>query len=200
MSAAIVPIVEGFSEVESVPVLLRRLLDQQNAHHISIARPFRVKRYGVVRPNELERAIKQALRDRSEARGIVVLLDADDDCPAKLGPALLARARVATALPTAVVLAQKEFECWFLGAKESLRGVSGIRDDAMAPHNPEEIRGAKERLTQNMVAGRRYLEVDDQPVLASRMDIEEARGRCQSFAKLLTEFGILCSAIKADKP
>lgn len=38
-----------------------------------------------------------------------VLLDADDDCPAELGPSLLKRCREATGLPVAVVGADREF-------------------------------------------------------------------------------------------
>ncbi len=194
--AAIVPIVEGYSEVESIPVLFRRILRHQNVHDVSIARPYRVKRYSVVRPDELERAVTQAVRDRDDVAGVIVVLDSDDDCPARLGPILLARARTATDLPIAVVLAQKELECWFLGAKESLRGKRGIRNDSTAPQYPEVIRGAKEHLTQNMTSGRRYLEVDDQPAFASEMDLEQAQARCHSFAKLTRDLEDLVRRIR----
>lgn len=187
MDHSIVSIVEGKGQVESVPILLRRLCDQMEACDVTVARPFRVKRNRVVKEGELERAVRQAIRGRENVASIVVLLDADDDCPAKLGPALLARCRQATQLPVAVVIANKEVEGWFLGAKESLRGVRGIRDDATAPPNPESIRGAKERLSQNMREGRRYLEVDDQPALAQRMDMGKASERCPSFRKLLKD-------------
>ena len=66
----------------------------------------------------------------------------------------------------------------------SLRGVCGIRTDAEAPVGPEEIRGAKERLSRNMEGKRRYIEVLDQPVLAARMDLALARQRCPSFQRL----------------
>ena len=197
--AAIVPIVEGVAEVESIPVLFRRILEYQNIHDISIARPFRVKRYSVVRPEELERAVKQAVRDRANAAGVIVVLDSDDDCPAQLGAELLARARKTTGLPTAIVLAQKEFECWFLGAKESLRGKRGIRDDSDAPQYPEAIRGAKERLTQNMAPGRRYLQVYDQPAFADAMNLDQAQARCPSFAKLMRDLSELADAIRANQ-
>jgi len=197
---SIVPIVEGQSEQESVPVLLRRIRAQFHAYEVGIARPFRVKPNLVVRQGELERAIKQALRSRENAAGIVVVLDADDDCPAKLGTELLARCRESTALPVAVVLANREFEAWFLGAKESLRGVRGIRQDATAPRDPEAIRGAKERLSGNML-GRRYLGVDDQPALAAALDLDLAARRCPSFAKLLRDVkGLLSDLMAADRP
>ncbi|MCK5380218.1 MAG: DUF4276 family protein, partial [Candidatus Latescibacteria bacterium] len=137
-------------------------------------------------------AIEQVVRSRSGAGGILVLLDADKDCPAELEPSLLRRCQAVTQLPATVVLAMREFEGWFLGAKESLRGVRGIRADATAPENPEMIRGAKERLTKNM-QGQRYMEVDDQPALAARMDLELAKARCPSFEKFLRGVHFLIS-------
>jgi len=183
---AIVPIVEGQSEKESVPILLRRLLDRWQTHDIQVARPFRVKRTQVVREGELERAVQQAVRDREGAAAVLVLLDADNDCPAVLGPRLLQRASSATHLPVAVVLATMEFEAWLLGAKESLRGSRGIREDVVSPADPEAVAGAKERLSRNMDR-RRYLEVDDQPAFAQAFDIDAASRRCPSFDRFVKQ-------------
>jgi len=44
VSVAIAPIVEGHAEVESVPVLLRRILATLNMSDVQVVRPFRVKR------------------------------------------------------------------------------------------------------------------------------------------------------------
>jgi hypothetical protein len=187
MNLAILPIVEGHSEVESVPIFLRRIREQMQAFHIRIARPFRIKRNKVVLTGELERAIKQGVRDRDNVGAILVLLDAEDDCPAKLAPKLIERCRKTTHLPVAVVLANIEMEAWFLGAKESLRGACGIKPDAKAPLNPESIRGAKEQLSKNMEHGRRYLQIDDQPTMATDVDFELIRVRCSSFDKFFRE-------------
>jgi len=198
MNLAILPIVEGQSEVESVPILLRRICDQMQAFNIQIARPYRVKRNKVVKAGELERAIEQGIRDRSNIGAILLLLDAEDDCPAALSPELSERCRQTTNLPVAVVLANIEMEGWFLGGKESLRGVCGIKQDAVAPPNPEGIRGAKERLSKNMEYGRRYLEVDDQPTFARYLDFELARNRCRSFDKFLKEIHKLFLILNKD--
>lgn len=197
MRRAIVPIVEGHSEVGSVPILLRRLLQDGGIYDLDVGKPFRIKRDRVVRPGELEKAVTFASRSRSDAAAILVILDADDDCPAKLGPELTKRCQEAAQLPSLVVLAGRELEGWLLGAKESLRGVRGIRADAVAPENPERIRGAKERLTKNMAGSRRYLEVDDQPALVERMDFALARERCPSFARFVLRFRDLVSRIAA---
>jgi len=198
MPRAIVPIVEGFAEVESLPILLRRVLNRIGSSEIRVAHPFRVKRYQVVREGQLERALQQAVRSRADPGGVLILLDADDDCPAELGPRLLNRCRKATQLPVSVILATREFEAWFLGAKESLRGTRGIATDATSPQDPENVRGAKERLTRNMVQ-RRYVAVDDQPALAQAMDLEMAQARCPSFDKFVRQVAHLSSLIAASQ-
>ena len=71
------------------------------------------------------------------AGGVLVLLDADDDCPAALGPALLERARAARSdVPISVVLANREFEAWFIAAAESLAGTHGFPADLTPPLTP----------------------------------------------------------------
>ncbi len=182
---SLIPIVEGQSEVESAGVLLRRVLYASDTYGVEVARPFCVKRNKVVRDEELEKAIRQAERSRDGAAAILVVLDADDDCPADLGPTLEARAKAATDLPAALVLAEMEFEAWLLGAKESLRGVRGIADGAVAPSDSQGIRDAKGELSENMIGGRRYIAVDDQPALVQEMDLELAAERCSSFARLV---------------
>lgn len=198
MNSAILPIVEGQSEVESVPILLRRIRNQMQAFSVQIARPFRVKRNKVVQEGQLGRAIVQGVSDRGNIGGILVLLDAEDDCPAALGPQILNICRQTTHLPVAVVIANIEMEGWFLGGKESLRGACGIRSDAVAPPNPESIRGAKERLSKNMEHGRRYLEVDDQPALAAKVNFDLTKGRCPSFDKFLREVQNLINRINGN--
>ena len=184
---SLVPIVEGQGEIEAVPVLLRKVVSEMEAFDIKIERPFRVKRNRVVQSGEIERAVRLAVNDRSQVGGILVILDADDDCPARLGPELLKRCqRSIPGIPVAVVLAQREFESWFLGSKESLRGIRGIRKDAISPNYPEEIRGAKERLTKNMEQNR-YLSVDDQPAFAEHIDLQITRQRCPSFDKFMRD-------------
>jgi hypothetical protein len=194
MSQAILPIVEGHSEAEAVPVLLRRLLVRLECPEVQIARPFRVSRLKMVRPGEIERAVLQGVRDRGKVTSVLVILDSDDDDPAQLEKLLTGRCQQTISLPVAVVAARRELESWFLGSKDSLRNVRGIRADAKAPDDPESIRGAKERLTRNMKAGRRYLEVDDQPVFAARMDLDLALGRCLSFQRLATELERILAA------
>jgi len=182
-------IVEGHSEVAAVPVLLRRL---QQGHDpslsLNILRPFRAGRYKLVKPGELERIVQLIARQLEAPRAILILVDAEDDCPKELAPQLLARARQARSdTPIGVVLAKREFEAWFLAAIESLRGCRGLPEDWPEVANPESIRGAKEFLGRNMPSGQTYSETGDQPALAARFDLQLARERSDSFDKCWRE-------------
>jgi hypothetical protein len=197
MSGKIVAIVEGKkSEVETVPLLLRRILQERmNIFDDIISKPIYLSRTKVKNESELKRTVDLAQRTRTGAEAILLLCDSDDDPPCLLAPELLSKARSMTHLPVAIVLAKRELECWFLGAKESLRGVRGIRQDARNHSNPEDVRSGKEHLSENMESGRRYLETDDQPALAAKMDIEMARRNCPSFDKLVREVERLLACV-----
>lgn len=191
MSGVLVPIVEGQSEVRSIGTLLRRMAVDLGAYDITIARPFRVKRSRVVRDGELERAVLQAVRSRQGASGVLVLLDADDDCPVTLAQRLCGRAANTTNLPVRVVLAKAETEAWILAAVDSLRGCRGIRHDAEPPSDPENVRDAKRALSSLMAGSRGYVATDDQPALLSEIDLSLAAQRSPSFAKLARDVAAL---------
>jgi hypothetical protein len=181
-------IVEGHGEIEAVPITIRRI-----AHLVApelslkIHQPFRVPRNKLVKPGELERSVELAARRTGGNGAILIVLDGDDECPAALGPELLARARKARPdLSIRVVLAKREFEAWFLAAAESLRGRRGLASNLEGPSDPEAIRGAKEWLTAQMVEGRRYGETLDQSAFASVFDLERAR-RAPSFDKFFRD-------------
>jgi Domain of unknown function (DUF4276) len=195
---SIVCIVEGHSEVESVPLLIRRILHNNHIFDFEIEKPLRNKRNKIIKENELERAIQLAEKSRKDPGCIMIILDVDDDCPAELGPPLLERAKKSTHLPVSVVLANKEFEAWFLGAKESLRGINQIKDDANNPEDPEAIRGAKGRLTRNMEDGHYYQEILQQPSFVQQMDIDMAKNNCPSFRRFYNEVIRLASEINIE--
>ncbi|RKU20123.1 hypothetical protein C6501_00610 [Candidatus Poribacteria bacterium] len=57
-----------------------------------------------------------------------------------------------------------------------------MKNDIDSPDNPEEIRGAKEWLRHRMQRGKTYSARRDQPALAARFDMEQAR-QADSFDK-----------------
>jgi hypothetical protein len=170
-------VVEGHGEVKALPILLRRMGNSIDPEvHLEIMPPIRRPRGSLVnKEGELERAVELAALKARPRGGVFVLLDSDDDCPAKLAPKLLGRAEPAgIELPVTVILPKREFEAWFLAAAKSLRGKRGLPADLEPPRDAEEIRGAKEWLRARM-AGRTYAETIDQPALAAVFDLNLAR-------------------------
>ena len=122
-------IVEGHGDVRAVPCLLRRIQQAVRPDlNLNVLRPWRVDRYKLVKPGEIERTVELAARKTPPPRAILILVDADDDPPCVLGPRLLARAGKARPdVPIGVVLAKREYEAWFLAAIDSISGRRGLR-------------------------------------------------------------------------
>lgn len=192
------PIVEGHGEVEALPVLLRRLLDEAKAWTVPIGKPILQQRNTLVRKPSLVRAVDIARRQRA-CGAILIVFDGDEDCPKELGPKVQGWATAAAAgLPCEVVLPHREYEAWFLAAIESLRTHALIRTDA-APHpDPERPRGAKERLRERVAEGVAYSPTAHQARLSASLSLEHAYRRSRSFRKLTTSFGSLLAAMGQD--
>ena len=127
MRLTIACVVEGHGEVHALPVLLRRIAGEiQPEIELDVPHPLRFPRSKLISPGGLEKAIGLAALKCTAGGGVVVVLDSDDDCPAVLAPTLVGRIRgTRPDLPFALVLAQREFEAWFLAGAESLRGHRG---------------------------------------------------------------------------
>ena len=185
------PIVEGVGEVEAVPVLLRRLAAEMGVAYVPLGRPIRRDRGHLVKREGLEKAIDLARR-QTGCRGILVLFDADDLC-AKTGamPLRQEAARIAATLPCPVVLANKEFEAWFLASLEDLSDRPAGR--ASYPGDPDQKRGAKEELERRLAIY--YHEPADQPKFTARMNLRRTHERSRSFRKLVKEYRLLLLAL-----
>jgi hypothetical protein len=182
-------IVEGHGDATALPILIRRIVGVHDPSTIVfIHHPIRIPKTQLVnRPQELERTVDLAARKVANGGGVVVLLDADDDCPAELGPVLLNRARACRSdVPFAVVVAKREFESWFVAAAESLREQRGLAADLAAPPSPEDVHDPKGWLTARMEGARSYVATLDQPALATIFDLDMAR-RADSFDKFYRE-------------
>jgi hypothetical protein len=165
-----------------------------NVYNVAVASPIRRPRSKLVKKDTLEQAVELA-KIQAGCKAILVLLDADDDCPKTLVPELQFWAtKVAHPLPCAVVFANKEYEGWFLSCVESLRGHRGILTAAFSEPNSEEIRDAKGRLERKMENGRKYLETTDQAALTAKADWNEVHNRCRSFRKFAKETRVLLTA------
>lgn len=183
-------IVEGHGEVAAVPALLRRLQQHfRSGAHVHVPTPIRVPRDRFInREEEFRRHLLLAAAKCGNLGWILVLLDADDDCPAELGASLLARARACVPhRRVSVVLANREYEAWFIAAAASLQGQRGFTFDPAQPADAERGRDAKGWMAQRM-ARKSYDETRDQVAFTACMDLNQAQAGSRSFRKLCSEW------------
>lgn len=126
----IVPIVEGRGELEALPILLRNWLRYRRYRNIEVdfagpvwtgGKGTIVVAHDSVHGRGVEHYVRLALLRRPDV--ILILLDADDECPRTLAAGLLnqAKASVPANYPIDVVVAKREYEAWFLAAFPSSR-------------------------------------------------------------------------------
>lgn len=194
------PIVEGHGEVEAAPVLLRRLLAEAACQHVGVGRPIKRTQSQLRSKEGVQTSVRLALL-QPQCAAVVIQFDGEDDCPKELAAEVRAWAReVAAGKPCEVVVAYREYETWFLAALESLRGQSGIRQDATAPVNPESRRNAKGVLEAFMPADRAYSETGDQPAMTAVFDMGLAHRRNRSFRKMVKAVGDLLRLMRQPIP
>lgn len=186
----IASIVEGDGEVAALPILLRRVGEWQSPDKsFNVLPPIRVRRDRFLnREDEFRRMLLLAAAKCGESGWILVLLDADDDCPAELGAQILARARgIVPHRSVSVVLANREYEAWFLASAESLHGCRGFVFDFPRNFDAERPRNAKGWIGERMAFGT-YRETTDQPAFSAKMDLQQAIVGSRSFRKLCSEW------------
>lgn len=183
-------IVEGQGEVEATPVLIRRLADWiAPGLVVEVVKPFRLPRGKMLQPAELARAVTFVASSAGPQAPILILLDADDDAACRLGPKLLEQAREAHSdRAISVVVAEREYEAWFLAGATSLSGHRGLPDPLESLAAPEQLRDAKGWLGARMPNG--YSATVDQAALSHRLDLAAAR-RAGSFDKLVRDLARL---------
>lgn len=191
MTKTIVPIVEGHGETTAIPVLLRKLLHEHfDVHDVNVDKPIRRTRSELVDPDQLARWV-QIAAGTPECIGVVIILDSDNDCPAKLGPQLAEFASAKTDVPVCVVLAVREFEAWLLASADSIKGKAGLVEHLeLPPDGPESKRDAKGWISRNM-ADKPYAETIHQAKITAWLDVQLASQNSRSFRKLVGDMGDL---------
>ena len=89
-------------------------------------------------------------------------------------------------MAVACILANVEYETWFVAAAESLRDFLDFPADATNLQAPEKARSGK-GWVQRHFKGPKYSQTLDQPRLTARMDLGLCRARSPSFDKLCRE-------------
>lgn len=156
-------------------MLLRRLRKHLGTGPVQVAAPYRMPKTQLLTAGQLEVAVRVQGAKVPARGGVLVVIDADDDCPATLGPELLQRAQGARPdKRIGVVVAKCELEAWFLAALP----------DQDRPVDPEAVLGAKEWLAARTGP---YKPTANQAERAATFDLELARRHAPSFDKLCRE-------------
>ena len=189
----IFPIVEGHGEDRAIRILLERIWSELlRGDYVEVLKPFRGKRLKLIQTPELSRVLDVAIQklqpSKSKDRAmILVLLDADDDPPCLLGPRLLSLAQAARSdADVSCVIANVEYETWFVAAAESLSGFLDLSGDVASSALPEKARQGKAWIKKRY-RGVKYSEGIDQPAMTKAMDLALCRQRSPSFDKLCRE-------------
>ena len=184
-------IVEGQGEVKALPVLLKRLHTWKTSDlsYPIIEEPIRVKRDRFInKDDEFKRYLQLAAAKCGNEGWILILLDADDDCPADLGATILQRAtQYIPYRPISVVLANMEFEAWFIASAESLNGKHGFVFNPKEVIEAERVRNAKGWIKSHMSTNS-YGETTEQPAFVREMSLQQAFSNSRSFRKLCSEW------------
>ena len=198
---SIMAIVEGRGDEKAVPALLRRFLHERMSRY-DIRTPkakFAGGRSGL--ESRFENFLNYAVKDGCNA--ILVVPDADKDCPLELATNLSARAAKASlSVPVAVVCAKSEFETWFICTLSDTRGhsLSGRLDVPMpvcVPDNIEDIRDAKGWLQRHMHRGHRYNPAIEQVDLTHHIVFEVVLVKSRSFRRFSHAVEELVQALDA---
>lgn len=204
MTLFVTPIVEGQTEQDCVKLLLSRVWRDYLAADVheplAVLDPIPAPRGSLVKAEdpELGERIEQAFRDvRRRVRGagvdrgfILLLLDAEEDCPVTLSAELCVRATATRSdADIAVVLAKRQLENWFKAAATSLAGYRDLPADLVTPADPELGNGAGWLQDQMRKVRRRrsYDKRADAPFLVRQMNLHECNANSRSFRKLCNE-------------
>jgi hypothetical protein len=190
----VAPIVEGHGEVGCIRGLLDRIWREVlGGDYLEVLQPIRCPKSRLIRKHELLRAVELAVAKLRGAqlgdvpKMVLVLIDADEDAPCVLGPEMQRQVKeTGGGLGVACVVANVEYETWFVAAAESLTRYLSLAEEEPIPDKPEEQRCGK-RWIQDHFREVRYSETLHQPRMTAAMDLALARSRSPSLDKLCRE-------------
>ena len=198
-SLSIIAIVEGPGEIKAVPDLLRRILWERLGRY-DISDISSKNANGKSKLFEkFENFLRYAIIDKADA--ILVLVDADDECPVEQARILVDKAsKLNLSVPVAIVYAKSEYETWFIcslteNSGRGIREILNIDSSVSAPDDIEDITAAKGWLERYMPRDQGYKETSDQEHLTHHIDIELTYWRSRSFRRMCHAVEELVEAI-----
>jgi hypothetical protein len=202
MTFYLVPIVEGQTEAGCIERLLHRVWMELLAAplRLQVLPPSRGKRDALIHPErpDLAEKIEEAhaklasrLRRDPSARGLLLLLlDAEGDCPKELAPRLLKTARqVRSDTDISCVLAKRMLENWIVAGASTLAGVNDLPNPLPARDQFEDRSGVTwlEAQLRSKSMTRKYKKTADAEAFIRVMALQECRENAPSFDKLCRE-------------
>jgi hypothetical protein len=181
-------IIEGQGENASIEQLIQRIVHANFTGVYVRVIATRMMRGKLHNLQELERFAEIAKVDvAGRLGGVILLMDADKDCPATLSRQHLDKFRaILTPYPAAMVFAKYEYENWFLAAAKSIGGKCGLQADLKIPDNPEK-EDAEEWLNLHMIENTKYKKPLHQPELTKAFDLKMAHDNSPSFRKFVRD-------------
>ncbi|AZQ69132.1 DUF4276 family protein [Silicimonas algicola] len=187
-------IVEGHGEERALPVLVRRILyERLGIFDFLVEAPYRMARSRIALfGEELSKAVRLGrgkVLDGAGRGGIIILLDADDDCPKDLQDKFqIYIEEIGIDVPVAFVAANREYEAWFICCAEDLRHHKLILNNAQNHQNAETVRDAKGHFERHvMVPEASYSETIEQEKFSAIINLDNVGVACRSFQKLCKE-------------
>lgn len=174
-------VVEGPGDTRALPLLLRMHLNAKNDFREILGKPVAVNgKSKATARGGLEGFVATA-SFRPGCRGVLVVLDSDDDCPATLGRELHDRLVGSVRCSFRIVLAVCDFEDWLYASAETLELGISYREGANGGN-----------MIESALRPRTYAKPTWQPRLTARMNLETARERNSSLSRMLDRFDELC--------
>lgn len=171
-------IVEGHGEVQALRVLIHKLFPDWQ-----VSTPIRCTKGEITehKPRFVSHLkLAQANIRENGADGLVlVLIDADDDCPAEISRRITPRVSQEIESPSLIAVAKRCYESWLIAGNTDFNG-----------NDPECLNG-KRWIKQR---DPRYNPRIHQPGYTSRLDIDLAIQRSRSFAYLCSRLKTLTSS------
>ena len=195
----IVPVVEGDGDADALPELLARILrEKYDRYDVAVLRG----RTKVVKLNgrqNLEKKLDKFLghaQNKPKCGAILVLVDADEDCPVILARDLTQRCnKIGVRCPVQIVCAYREYEAWFLASLNTIKGRHGIPETAVPSSDAEAVLNPKQWLTDQMPSGQAYKETTHQASFSKLIDLDLAFRNSRSFRRLCHALEQLVSTI-----
>jgi hypothetical protein len=203
MTAFIIPVIEGHTERDCIERLLHRTWSELlgRPERLQVLEPFRQPRSQLVHPNgvvlvssvsaALMRVQAKAAKVPNSRHLVLVLIDAERECPKSLAPRLLTTAAAGLPAGSALscVLPTWMLENWFVAGASTLAGVNGMPGPIPPRDQFEERSGVAWLEAQYRKANRawKYKKTKFAAEFARMMNLVECRQNSPSFDKLCRE-------------